>query len=105
MVVLIGPAGKSTILLVEFAKVRGDAGLPTAEAAVEAARLRLAAVMMTALSFLLGALPLVFASGFVVVGGMAAATVVGAVLIPVPYYVVERVARRRVRPPARPRPR
>lgn len=77
MVVLIGPAGKNTILLAEFAKVRDDAGLPTAEATVEAARLRFGAVMMTAPSFLLGALPLVFASGFVVVGGMAAATVVG----------------------------
>ena len=65
MVVLIGPAGKNTTLLVEFAKVRGDAGLPTAEATVEAARLRFGAVMMTALSFILGPLPLVFASGWV----------------------------------------
>ncbi len=114
MVMLIGLASKNAILIVEFAKVRRDAGAPVAEAAVEAARLRFRAVMMTALSFLLGVLPLVFASGagaagrtsigFVVLSGMVAATVVGVVFIPVLYYVVERVAagRRGVReaPPA-----
>ncbi len=98
MVMLIGLASKNAILIVEFAKVRRDAG---AEAAVEAARLRFRAVMMTALSFILGVLPLVFASGagaasrtsigFVVLGGMVAATVVGVVFVPVLYYVVERV--------------
>ena len=50
-------------LIVEFAKVRRDAGAPAAEAAVTAARLRFRAVMMTALSFILGMPPLVFASG------------------------------------------
>ncbi len=105
MVMLIGLASKNAILIVEFAKVRRDAGAPAAEAAVEAARLRFRAVMMTALSFLLGVLPLVFASGagaasrtsigFVVFGGMVAATVVGVVFIPVLYYVVERAAGRR----------
>ena len=101
MVMLIGLASKNAILIVEFAKVRRDAGAPAAEAAVEAARLRFRAVMMTALSFILGVLPLVFASGagaasrtsigFVVLGGMVAATVVGVVFVPVLYYVVERV--------------
>ena len=105
MVMLIGLASKNALLIVEFAKVRRDAGAPAAEAAVEAARLRFRAVMMTALSFLLGVLPLVFASGagaanrtslgFVVFGGMVAATVVGVVFIPVLYYVVERAAGRR----------
>ena len=105
MVMLIGLASKNAILIVEFAKVRRDAGAPAAEAAVEAARLRFRAVMMTALSFILGVLPLVFASGagaasrtsigFVVLGGMVAATVVGVVFVPVLYYVVERVVGRR----------
>ena len=105
MVMLIGLASKNAILIVEFAKVRRDAGAPAAEAAVEAARLRFRAVMMTALSFILGVLPLVFASGagaasrtsigFVVLGGMVAATVVGVVFVPVLYYVVERVVRGR----------
>ena len=100
---MYGLASKNAVLIVEFAKVRRDAG--AAEAAVEAARLRFRAVMMTALSFLLGVLPLVFASGagaasrvsigFVVFGGMVAATVVGVVFIPVLYYVVERAAGRR----------
>ena len=62
MVMLIGLASKNAILIVEFAKVRRDAGAPAAEAAVEAARLRFRAVMMTALSFILGVLPLVFAT-------------------------------------------
>ena len=60
---LIGLASKNAILIVEFAKVRRDAGAPVAEAAVTAARLCFRAVMMTALSFILGVLPLVFASG------------------------------------------
>ena len=105
MVMLIGLASKNAILIVEFAKVRRDAGAPAAEAAVAAARLRFRAVMMTALSFILGVLPLVFASGagaasrvsigFVVLSGMVAATVVGVVFVPVLYTVVERVVRGR----------
>ena len=101
MVMLIGLASKNAILIVEFAKVRRDAGAPAAEAAVAAARLRFRAVMMTALSFILGVLPLVFASGagaasrtsigFVVLSGMVAATLVGVVFVPVLYTVVERV--------------
>ena len=101
MVMLIGLASKNAILIVEFAKVRRDAGVPAAEAAVSAARLRFRAVMMTALSFILGVLPLVFASGagaasrtaigYVVLSGMVAATVVGVVFVPVLYWVVERV--------------
>ena len=101
MVMLIGLASKNAILIVEFAKVRRDAGLPAAEAAVGAARLRFRAVMMTTLSFILGVLPLVFASGagaasrtsigFVVLSGMVAATVIGVLFIPVLYWVVERV--------------
>ena len=60
---LVGPAGKNAILIVEFAKMRRDEGLSAAEAAGPAARLRFRTVTMTPLSFILGVLLLVFASG------------------------------------------
>ena len=101
MVLLIGLASKSAILIVEFARVRREAGLSAAEAALAGMRLRFRAVMMTALSFILGVLPLIFSSGagaagrisigFVVFGGMVAATVVGVLFVPVLYYAVERL--------------
>ena len=99
MVMLIGLASKSAILIVAFAKGRREAGASSAEAALAAARLRFRAVMMTALSFILGVLPLVFATGagaasrvsigFVVLAGMLAATAIGIFFIPVLYYVVQ----------------
>ena len=98
---LIALASKSAILIVEFAKVRREGGMALEEATLLAARLRFRAVMMTALSFIFGVLPLVFASGagaasrvsigFVVFGGMVAATAVGIFFIPLLYFVVQRV--------------
>ena len=99
MVMLIGLASKSAILIVEFAKVRREQGSSIAEAALEAARLRFRAVMMTALSFILGVMPLIFATGagaasrvsigFVVVCGMVAATAIGVFFIPLLYFVIQ----------------
>lgn len=96
MVLLIGLASKNAILMVEFAKVRREEEKePIIESAIQAAHLRFRPLVMTALSFLLGALPLLFASGagaasrffigVTVIGGMLAAVVIGVMFIPVLY--------------------
>jgi HAE1 family hydrophobic/amphiphilic exporter-1 len=99
MIMLIGLASKNAILIVEFAMERHAAGLSIIEAASEAAYQRFRAVMMTALSFLLGVGPLLAASGagaasqkaigIAVFGGMLAATVVGVILVPVLYALMQ----------------
>ncbi|MBT5455308.1 MAG: multidrug efflux RND transporter permease subunit [Rhodospirillaceae bacterium] len=104
MVMLIGLSAKSAILIVEFAKVRREAGLETKKAALEAARLRFRAVMMTALSFILGVSPLIIASGagaasrvsvgFVVFFGMVAATFIGTFFIPPLYAAIQQLSDR-----------
>ena len=102
-VLLIGMSAKNAILIVEFAKQQRDEfGKSIVEAAREAARLRFRPILMTALSFLLGVIPLVIASGAgansrvslgtAVFGGMLAATVFGVFMIPLLYFVVQTVA-------------
>jgi HAE1 family hydrophobic/amphiphilic exporter-1 len=98
LVMLIGLAAKNGILIVEFAEQLRERGLSIVEAAVEASRLRLRPILMTSLAFILGVLPLVFASGAgqearhsvgtAVAGGMAVSTFLNVVFIPILYVVV-----------------
>jgi HAE1 family hydrophobic/amphiphilic exporter-1 len=98
LVMLIGLAAKNSILIVEFAEQLREKGLTIVEAAIEAARIRLRPILMTSLAFILGVLPLVFASGAgqagrhsvgtSVFGGMVLSTFLNVIFIPVLYVVV-----------------
>ena len=100
-VMLIGLAAKNAILIVEFAKRRREDGLDIVEAAMEAGRLRLRPILMTAFAFILGVVPLMFATGAgaasrqsigtTVFGGMLAATILTLALVPVFYAVIEQL--------------
>jgi HAE1 family hydrophobic/amphiphilic exporter-1 len=105
LVMLIGLSAKNAILIVEFAKAEVENGKSVIDAALAAARLRLRPILMTAFAFILGVLPLALASGAgavgrqimgtAVIGGMLAASVIAIFLIPVSFYVVERLSHRR----------
>ncbi|WP_028575304.1 efflux RND transporter permease subunit [Desulfonatronovibrio hydrogenovorans] len=92
LLVLIGLAAKNAILIVEFAAQNREQGLCSSEAAMEAARQRFRAITMTAMTFIIGTLPLVFASGAgaasrqeigtVVVGGMVLASSLALLFVP-----------------------
>ena len=97
LIVLIGLSAKNAILIVEFARQLEDEGLSRFEAAVRAAKLRLRPILMTSFSFVLGVMPLVFASGagaemrqaigMVVFSGMVGVAFLGLVYTPV-FYVI-----------------
>ena len=102
LVMLIGLAAKNAILVVEYAdKLHRERQASLLDAAMEAARLRLRPILMTAFSFILGVVPLVFASGVyatarnilgvALVGGMLCATLVGIFLYPALYYLIARL--------------
>jgi HAE1 family hydrophobic/amphiphilic exporter-1 len=102
LVMLIGLSAKNAILIVEFAKMGYEEGKSLIEASLDSARLRLRPILMTSFAFILGCVPLAKASGagalsrqvmgFTVIGGMLAASFVAIFLIPVAFYLVEKLS-------------
>jgi HAE1 family hydrophobic/amphiphilic exporter-1 len=107
LVMLIGLSAKNSILIVEFAEQMRRKGRTIAEAAIEAGELRLRPILMTSFAFILGILPLVFATGAgalgrhsvgtTIVGGMLLSTVLNLIFIPVLYVMLSSVLARFVK--------
>ena len=103
LVMLIGLGAKNSILIVAFAKEEYERGKPLVDAALDAARLRFRPLMMTALAFIIGCVPLWVASGAgsvarqvigtTVIGGMLAETFIGRFFVPAIFVVVEKMSR------------
>lgn len=102
LITLIGLAAKNAILIVEFAKERVDSGMELIKATIAAVHLRLRPILMTSFAFILGVLPLAFATGaasesrrtigWTVFGGMLAATSLAIFVVPVLYVLITRAA-------------
>lgn len=105
IVTLIGLAAKNAILIVEFAEMGHEKGMPPDEAAVDAARLRLRPILMTSLAFILGVIPLMVAAGAgsgsrralgtAVFGGMNGATFLAIFFVPMLFVFITKMARRK----------
>ena len=105
LVMLIGLSAKNSILIVEFAEQMRRKGRSIAEAAIEAGELRLRPILMTSFAFIMGVLPLVFATGAgslgrrsvgtTIVGGMLLSTVLNLVFIPVLYVILSSLLKRK----------
>ena len=101
LIMLIGLAAKNAILIVAFAKTEYEHGKSLRDAALTGARVRLRPILMTSFAFILGCVPLWLATGSggisrqtlgtVVIGGMLSATLLGIFVIPVTFYVVEKL--------------
>jgi HAE1 family hydrophobic/amphiphilic exporter-1 len=101
LIMLIGLAAKNAILIVEFAKMEHDQGKPLLDAALNAAKLRFRPILMTAFAFILGVVPLLTASGagaesrkvmgMTVFSGMLVATILGVLLVPMLFVMVEKI--------------
>ncbi|MDG1668200.1 MAG: multidrug efflux RND transporter permease subunit [Opitutae bacterium] len=101
LILLIALSTKTAILLTEFASVQRQNGMSIFDSAIEAVKLRFRAVLMTALSFILGVIPLLIASGAgsasrqilgtAVFGGMLAATALSLIVVPMMYFVIQTV--------------
>jgi HAE1 family hydrophobic/amphiphilic exporter-1 len=99
LVMLVGLSSKNAILIVEFSEQLRERGVPLIEAAVQAATIRLRPILMTSLAFILGVVPLVFATGAgengrhsvgtTVFGGMIMSTILNLFFIPVLYLIIE----------------
>src|SRR5258707_9856664 len=111
LVMIIGLVAKNAILIVEFAKIEYERGTPLVDAALAGARLRLRPILMTSFAFILGCVPLWLASGSgaiarqvmgtTVIGGMFAASAIAILLIPVSFYLVEKLVTTRGGPASR----
>jgi HAE1 family hydrophobic/amphiphilic exporter-1 len=102
LVMLIGLNAKNAILIVEFAKMKRDEGMDAFQAAIEGAKLRLRPILMTSLAFILGVVPLITAvgagsesrkvMGMAVFSGMIVATIVGLLLIPAFFVLIDKIS-------------
>lgn len=106
LVLLIGLVAKNAILIVEFAKEEYEKGNPLYESAMTAAKLRFRPILMTAFAFILGVVPLLTATGagsqarivmgMAVFSGMLIATVLGVLIVPGLFVMIENIGRKKV---------